>query len=59
VFSILLFMILLIEQEIKRSETSFEVQNITYTSPAGDGANVSDGSKYCSFFYFKFLINND
>jgi len=58
VFSIVLVMILSIEQEIKRSETSFEVQNITYTSPFGDGANVSDGSKYCSLFYFKFLINN-
>ena len=35
---------LLIEQE-DISETSFEVQNITYTSPQGDGANVNDGSK--------------
>jgi hypothetical protein len=31
------------------SETSFEVQNITYTSPIGDGANVSDDSKLQTF----------
>ena len=34
-----------------RSETSFEVQNITYTSPTGDGANVNDGSKRYSYLY--------
>ncbi|EDM38672.1 ATP phosphoribosyltransferase [Pedobacter sp. BAL39] len=34
-----------INEQENRSETSFEVQNITYTSPTGDGANVSDGSK--------------
>jgi len=39
---------LLIEQE-NISETSFEVQNITYTSPTGDGANVNDGSKGVSY----------
>ena len=41
---------LLINRKI-RSETSFEVQNITYTSPTGDGANVSDGSKLYSYQY--------
>jgi hypothetical protein len=39
--------LLIIGQE-DSSETSFEVQNITYTSPTGDGANVSDGSKFDS-----------
>ena len=38
-------------RKIYKSETSFEVQNITYTSPTGDGANASDGSKRYSYLY--------
>jgi hypothetical protein len=45
---------LLIEQE-NISETSFEVQNITYTSPIGDGANVNDGSKGVSYIILSSL----
>ena len=46
-FSNVLLIIIELNKKI-RSETSFEVQNITYTSPIGDGANVNDGSKQCS-----------